>query len=360
MLLDSACQIPDKKKRLFDELNSSRGRGMFVLGRNKCAAHLGGLFDVAGFIDDYTDESIFMGKPVLRMNAVPRSSMVVSSCAGNALAALDRLQQEGFTRVLDYFALIGLAPNTFPDFYFGEVNRNNRQDMDANRQKYEWLYSRFADDASRRVFEKIMRFRYFMNLECLRGFKNDIEGQYFDECVVWGPEEVFVDGGGYDGDTSLRFAQRCANYKAIYYFEPAAHLMASSREKLKDLNRVHFIQKGLYSENGILNFDVSRDICSRLSNEGGAKIEVVRLDDEVKEKITYIKLDLEGAEFNTLCGARAHLQADRPKLAIGAYHDQPDFWRIPEEVFRNHDAYDLYFRHYTEMVYDSVYYFIPR
>lgn len=357
MLLDTACQIPDKKKCLFDELNSSGGRGVFVLGCNIYSRRVAERFDVEGFIDDFTSESSYSEKPIVRMDKVPKDCIVISCSTEKPLTAWVRLQQHGITRILDYFALSNFNRELFPIILHCG---SNLQDIGAHREKYEWLYGRLADETSRRIFKKIINFRYFMNLDCLRGFKNDVEGQYFDDCIVFGANEVFVDGGGYDGDTSLRFAQRCGKHKAIYYFEPAPDLMVKSKEKLKGLDTVHFIEKGLYRENCTLCFDATRGVGNRLSDEGGTKIEVVRLDDEVKEKVTYIKLDLEGAEFDAICGARSHIEADRPKFAVGVYHAQHDFWRVPEEILRITDAYDLYFRHYSESVSESVLYFIPR
>ena len=50
----------------------------------------------------------------------------------------------------------------------------------------------------------------------VQGFAADVENQYFDACVVFGPDEAFVDGGGFKGETALRFARRCPAHRAIY------------------------------------------------------------------------------------------------------------------------------------------------
>lgn len=46
-------------------------------------------------------------------------------------------------------------------------------------------------------------------------------------------------------------------------------------------------------------------------------------------------------------------------MAICVYHDQRDFWRIPERVLSYVGDYDVHLRHYTEGVLETVMYFIP-
>ena len=90
------------------------------------------------------------------------------------------------------------------------------------------------------------------------------------------------------------------------------------------------------------------------------KIAVTTLDERIKEKVTFIKMDLEGWELKALQGAVRHIREDHPKLAIAVYHHPSDFWRIPEFVLSIRDDYDLYLRHYTEGWSETVMYFVPR
>ena len=53
------------------------------------------------------------------------------------------------------------------------------------------------------------------------------------------------------------------------------------------------------------------------------------------------------------------MQSDRPKMAVCVYHDQRDFWRIPELVSRHIPKCEFYFRHYGEAV-ESVLYHVPQ
>ena len=45
--------------------------------------------------------------------------------------------------------------------------------------------------------------------------------EYFDEKVILTDQEVFIDCGGFDGDTSVEFIERCGGkYDNIIIFEP--------------------------------------------------------------------------------------------------------------------------------------------
>ena len=353
--IDESRAIPAAKKRLFEELQAGATRPLLVLGRNECARNVARRFSVAAFIDDYAEEATFLDKPVIRMAQAPRDALVVSCPMALPLTALARLRQHGFRDVLDYFALNNLDRRSFPDVVHFE---NCQADIDAHRDKYDWLHGRLADDRSRALLERICNFRYTMNLDWLQGFAPDVENQYFDDCVVFGPDEVFVDGGGFKGETSLRFARRCPGHRGIYYFEPSPELMAESRQNLAGLETVHFVQKGLSRQTGQASFDTTRGVGNRVCEGGSTRIDLVGLDEAVHERVTFIKLDIEGAEYDAILGAAKHIAADKPKLAVCVYHDQRDFWRIPETVLRLHADYELVFRHYEE-TFESVLYFIP-
>lgn len=99
---------------------------------------------------------------------------------------------------------------------------------------------------------------------------------------------------------------------------------------------------------------------SRISDEGEVAIHVDRLDDVLTCKPTLIKMDIEGAECQALEGARQTIAQCHPRLAICVYHNVGDFYRIPRLVLSIRSDYDIYLRQYTESIYETVMFFIPR
>ena len=212
--------------------------------------------------------------------------------------------------------------------------------------------------SARRTLLQITDFRLNSDLEHMTGSSVDFERQYFEPFVEFGAEEVLVDGGGFDGQTTRAFARHAPGYKRIHYFEPNQTMMAVSKGAFAETGNVSFTLKGLFSRNGVAGFDLTGGLTSALAHEGMLEIPIVRLDDEMTEPVTFVKLALEGAGFEALEGAREYLRRDRPKLAVSVYHDQRDFWRVPEKVLSINDSYHVYLRHCTEGPLETVMYFV--
>ncbi len=77
-------------------------------------------------------------------------------------------------------------------------------------------------------------------------------------------------------------------------------------------------------------------------------------------KITFVKIDIEGAEGLAIEGMTRHILDEHPKLAISVYHKADDFWKIPEQILTIRDDYELYMRHYTEGTDETVMFFMPK
>jgi FkbM family methyltransferase len=356
LVLDEGMVSP-QKENLFHRVMSGSDAPVYVLSRNKFAQQVAQAVTVRAFIDDFTDEKVFLDRPVIRMTDLPSECIVVSCVvAGNALIVLDRLKSAGAQHVIDYFTLARLAPDVF-----GPVDycTGNRQDILENAPRYQWVYNLLADDISRQTFAKVVQFRLSMDLNHMQGFSMAMYRQYIENFLPQSAGDVFVDGGGYDGQTTLQFAAWSKAYRRIHYFEPLPDMMEISRSNLAALRDVRFVQKGLFSRNDRLRFDAAGP-GSSLSPTGQTEIDVVRLDDEVQEPITFLKLDIEGAEYEALLGAAAHIRSDTPTMAVCIYHNQQDFWRIPFQVLQYNDRYNLYVRHYSEGVNETVMFFVPK
>jgi FkbM family methyltransferase len=352
----SAPSLSPAQAEVWQKILSGSGLPLYVLGRNKYAESVANGFKVEAFIDDYTSEQTYLGKPVVRMADLPSNSLVISAVVdAHPVTAMKRLHGAGVIGALDYFTLLRLRPGRFRSLDYSEHN----QDLCANQTKYEWLYERLADETSRQTLLNVSRFRFTGDLPSMAGFNVDFERQYFEEFVPFVASGVLIDGGGFDGQTTQRLVKKSPDFRQIYYFEPNPAMMEVSRKNLAGLERITMIPKGLADQNGVVRFDLDGS-ASRISESGAEEIKVARLDDEVSEAVTFIKLDIEGAEFGAIAGAQRHITEDCPAMAICVYHDQRDFWRIPERVLEYNENYDLYLRHYTEGILETVMYFIPR
>lgn len=74
-------------------------------------------------------------------------------------------------------------------------------------------------------------------------------------------------------------------------------------------------------------------------------VDIVRIDDDVEETPTFIKMDIEGAEQDALKGCENTIRKHHPKLAICIYHGYEDIWKIPSIIYEMNPDYKFYIRH---------------
>jgi FkbM family methyltransferase len=189
-------------------------------------------------------------------------------------------------------------------------------------------------------------------------YSTRLSDQYFESFLSLN-NEVFVDAGGFDGDTTEEFCKRYPTYKKVILFEPSEKNMLNAKKRLANRRDIEFITQGISDTSGTLSFNSDAGSASAVNSEGACTIEVTTLDVTVKEKVTFIKMDLEGWEIKALEGCKQHIIEDHPKLAISIYHSASDFWRVPKYILSLRQDYDIYLRHYTEGWSETVMFFLP-
>lgn len=228
--------------------------------------------------------------------------------------------------------------------------------LEENRQKYSNAYQLMEDDFSKRVFLARMKKMYLMG-DISEIVSPRIE-EYFDERVVLTGEEVFIDCGGFDGDSSVKFLERCdRKYSDIVIFEPEFCKKAAIEKNLAGY-RYTLYQKGVWSKSTELYFNALETDGSHVSEvENGYRIEVVALDEVVYDKQpTFIKMDIEGSEQEALKGAKRIIRDFHPKLAICVYHKPDDLYEIPALIKKINPEYHLYLRQYSNSKFETVLY----
>jgi len=179
------------------------------------------------------------------------------------------------------------------------------------------------------------------------------------------PEEVMVDCGAFDGDT-IRFTLDLvgARFNAIYAIEADS----ISTKKLNDYiaklpddirKKIHKIECAVGEARGTIRF-VMGGLLTSSAGDIGQEVACLPLDELFENNpVTFIKMDIEGAEFGALQGGRHVLQRDRPVLAICVYHTQDDIWRIPLLIHGFLPEHKLFLRAYEGDGFQTVLYAVP-
>ncbi len=86
---------------------------------------------------------------------------------------------------------------------------------------------------------------------------------------------------------------------------------------------------------------------SRISEIADISIQVDSIDRVIQEPVTCIKMDIEGAEYQGILGAKEMISRFKPKLAVCVYHKPEDIWELPQLIHRINSEYEFYLRHYS-------------
>lgn len=190
------------------------------------------------------------------------------------------------------------------------------------------------------------------------------ERQYFEDFMCCHSGEVFVDAGALNLNTTMQFRKHCMKYgvtdSKVIAFEPDIISFEKMKKIIneKNIQDVEVINAGLYNTNTTLQFNLLGNGSSSINENGTTQINVVALDSQVKEKVTFIKMDIEGAELEALKGGRETIVRYKPKLAICVYHKPEDIVEIPLYIKKIVPEYKLYLRHYSNSTNETVLYAI--
>jgi FkbM family methyltransferase len=142
-----------------------------------------------------------------------------------------------------------------------------------------------------------------------------------------------IDGGGFNGDSAIIFSKKYS-FKKIYSFEPDKINFSDLKINIAkyEMDNVEPVNKGLSAHEGRVNFNIL-GVSSSIQPQGKEEIEITTIDKFVDSlgldaDIGLIKLDIEGAEYDTMMGSTKTIEKFRPVLLISIYHTGKDFFEI--------------------------------
>ena len=230
--------------------------------------------------------------------------------------------------------------------------------------EFEAAYGALADEFSRKVFVNVLNAKISGDFDLYRGIISAM--QYFDDQVIsLSNDEVFLDVGAFKGDAIVEFVRRTqGKYDGIIAFEPDKKTLAALRKTVvkKGIQGVEVHNKGAWHEHQVMHFHDGREGGSRLLEDpAGAlpakSIEVDAIDNVLNgRRVTYISMDIEGAEHNAILGAERTIKTYRPRMAVSIYHKREDLFDLLLLLKSFVPEYKFYMRHYTENQTETVLY----
>jgi len=275
-------------------------------------------------------------------------------------ARMAQLLQLGCKTVVPFLPLYWKYSDALLPHYMHDLPHRVHAQADRVRQALRLM----ADDASRREYLAQMRFRLFGDFASL---PDPVQGDaYFRrELFRLRSDETLVDCGAFDGDTLDLFLKNSAqSFKGAIAFEPdpenygkLAARVASMPPKTRERIATHQAATG--ETNRRVLMDAGQGVSSKIGN-GGCEVECLSLDSVLLDMpVTFIKMDIEGSELDTLSGARELIHKNAPILAVCAYHRQSDLWNIPLFIHDLSPDYSFHLRPHDLEGWDVVCYAIP-
>jgi FkbM family methyltransferase len=292
-------------------------------------------------IDDYADKD---------------TAIIITAQAYQAICA--QLRRKGFRKiyVLTDYRL------RFRDALSGEGNIRHISAQVARTMDL------LHDDRSREILGVIVKNWFDFDIAGA-GYGPVCTGeQYFPPDIVrLRDDEVFADVGAYIGDTLLEFVDRSrGRFKSIHAFEIDKRNFGRLQDAVSGLDagvrtRIVLHNCGAYDREQEMRYETgvhgSQSTCVNVCTSAGETGRMVRLSDELRGvAVTFIKMDIEGAEPEALRGAAELIEERRPTLAIAVYHRPDHLWEIPQFIKSLVPEYRLYLRHHTLLEYETVCY----
>lgn len=321
---------------------------------------------VIGFIDNNKElhGRYIEGIKVYSINDVQSDSLVIIATLNYIGVIEKQLKDNKIFNYINYVALSECDKENFPIYNY--CYKDYLKDLFENKDKYINLFNQIKDEKSLQVLDNVLLFRLTFEGEYLsKAYEisiSDNGSEYFDNAIVkFNDEETFVDGGAYFGETTIQFVDKVKNkYKKIYIFEPDDEIMFKCKNNLKTYHDIEYLNYGLGEKRNKMLFMETKDTGGHISDKGKKIINICSIDDLNNNEISFIKLDIEGAEKAALIGAKNTIIRNKPKLAISAYHNANDLWQLYLLVKEFNPNYDVYIRHYSNGIFETDFYFIER
>jgi FkbM family methyltransferase len=227
----------------------------------------------------------------------------------------------------------------------------SREFYAKNKDRIETVMTWLADEESKNTYRKMIEFRQSYNTRNF--YYHGRLNQYFrTNFIHYNKHEVLLDCGAYRGDTIHNFLTLPPYPPPPHTFqiialEPEIFNFQLLHKLYKGNNSIKIINAGAYKMDGTISF--GGDSSTGSIGKGQTMITVQKIDNlECAECITFIKMDIEGAEMDALLGAEQTIKNKKPRLAICIYHSDEDMIRLAELIHSWVPEYKLYVRQHTK------------
>lgn len=262
------------------------------------------------------------------------------------------------------------------DFLERHTNRAKLQETykfyTENRTRIKKNIKCLEDEKSKRVYLNVIKYRCSLKRKYL-SHTSPMEEKYFDSQIVrFKKNEILIDCGAFTGDTALLLEEKWINWDVkgallqLCCWEPDEYNIIKLEKTLSMIAARHsgflyrIVKKAAWKENSELSFDGGVDYASKIDERGGVRVQAAPIDEIASElgEVSFIKMDIEGAELEALEGAKQTITNYHPTMAVCIYHTNEQMLSLIEFFRKTYPFYKLYVRHYARAWTETVLYAI--
>ena len=291
--------------------------------------------------DEFVRGHSFLGYKVQKLSEIRSKydDCIVLLCFATSLDDVIKRISD-ISKIYELYAPdVPVAGSTVFDIEFAEKNYSLLNEA----------YKSLADIKSKEVFQDIINYKLSGDINYLFDADTD-KREVFSDILKLSHEENFLDLGAYNGDT-VRELLAYTNGKAnkILAVEPDRRSYKKLCKYVEEskLNFIQTVNCAVSNENSEQYFSNQGGRMSVLTEGSGVLAQVKSVDAVCGEygfKPTYIKMDLEGEEYNALKGALSTVKVCKPKLLVSAYHRSEDIFKLIIYIKQICPEYNIFLR----------------
>ena len=219
----------------------------------------------------------------------------------------------------------------------------------------------FSDDESRRIYDNIIKYKLYGKISYLRDAESSPD-ECYDDILNAASIKVSADLGAYNGDSIRELMRYAENLSRVIAFEPDRRNFKKLCEWASGIDGVEIIPQNLGAWRGreTLYFDGSGNRNASMTQNTSAfsdainqrKKKIIEVEADSLDNILcgggvdYIKYDVEGSEYEALCGSAETIRKYSPSLLVSLYHRSADIFSLPLFLKEMNPEYSLYLRRF--------------
>ena len=212
---------------------------------------------------------------------------------------------EVFFNKFNYWGKIDLENNNYEALYEKAIT------LKENTEQFNWLYFTLKDYKSKKLLYGILNNWFCYDFNTVKSCLGTPYKHYFDLDIIPHCEnEVIVDLGAYTGDTILDYIDTYGenSYNKIYCYDITDEVFIYLKNNLSKYKNIIYRKKAISDKIGNLYLEANSSSISanRVCEEGDILLDSTTLDEDIKEKVSMIKMDIEGHEKKALLGSINH------------------------------------------------------